>query len=203
MPKKDTISNTIVPAPVRYPIFNIRGENVILDKEIAGLYGVTTGALNQAVKRNLDRFPIDFMFQLTKEEWESLKSQFVIAKTGRGGSRSLPYAFTEHGVLMLASVLHSGIAAQASINISRTFAEMRRYIVSTAHLTSEIAELRAKIELLECRSEENLGAVNDLSEDMRQEIENLYNAIGALSLKVSEPTATPRPKIGFKRQDED
>lgn len=176
---------------------------LILDKDIAGLYGVTTGALNQAVKRNLDRFPIDFMFQLTKEELESLKSQFVIAKTGRGGSRSLPYAFTEHGVLMLASVLHSSIAAQASINISRTFAEMRRYIVSTAHLTSEIAELRAKIELLECRSEENLGAVNDLSEDMRQEIENLYNAIGALSLKTSEPTATPRPKIGFKRQDED
>ena len=110
MPKKDTISNTIVPAPVRYPIFNIRGENVILDKEIAGLYGVTTGALNQAVKRNLDRFPIDFMFQLTKEEWESLKSQFVIAKTGRGGSRSLPYAFTEHGVLMLASAAELGLS---------------------------------------------------------------------------------------------
>ena len=200
---KGTIDDSIVPVPVRYPIYNIRGENVILDKDIAGLYGVTTGALNQAVKRNLDRFPIDFMFQLTKDEWESLKSQIVIAKTGRGGSRSLPYAFTEHGVLMLASVLHSSIAAQASINISRTFAEMRRYIVSTTHLTSEIAELRAKIELLECRSEENLGAVNDLSEDMRQEIENLYNAIGALSLNVSEPKATNRRKIGFKRQDED
>ena len=80
---------------------------------------------------------------------------------------------------------------------------MRRYIVSTAQLTSEIAELRAKIELLECRSEENLGAVNDLSEDMRQEIENLYNAIGALSIQSSETQATPKPRIGFKRQDED
>ena len=203
MSKKDTINSIVVPAPTRYPIFNVRGENVILDKDIAGLYGVTTGALNQAVKRNIDRFPSDFMFQLTKEEWSSLKSQFVIANVGRGGSRTLPYAFTEHGVLMLASVLHSGIAAQASINISRTFAEMRRYIVSTAQLTSEIAELRAKIELLECRSEENLGAVNDLSEDMRQEIENLYNAIGALSIHSSETQATPKPRIGFKRQDED
>ena len=82
----------IEPAPVRYPIFNIRGENVILDKDIAGLYDVTTGALNQAVKRNLDRFPSDFMFQLTKEEWMSLKSQFVIAKTGRGGSRLYPHS---------------------------------------------------------------------------------------------------------------
>ena len=199
MAKKNSIGSIIVSAPVRYPIFSIRGENVILDKDIAGLYGVTTGALNQAVKRNLDRFPSDFMFQLTDEEWLSLKSQFVIAKAGRGGSRTLPYAFTEHGVLMLASVLHSNIAAQASINIARTFAEMRRYIVSTAQLTSEIAELRAKIELLEFRSEENLEAVNDLSEDMRQEIENLYNAIGALSIQTSEPPATPRPKIGFKR----
>ena len=92
MPMKDKNDNTVVPASLRYPIFNIRGENVILDKDIAGLYGVATGALNQAVKRNHDRFPIDFMFQLTQEEWESLKSQFVIAKTGRGGSRSLPYA---------------------------------------------------------------------------------------------------------------
>ena len=203
MPNKETFGNTIVPAARSFPIFNIRGENVILDKDIAGLYGVTTGALNQAVKRNLERFPIDFMFQLTKDELDSLKSQFVIAKTGRGGSRSLPYVFTEHGVLMLASVLHSNIAAQASINISRAFAEMRRYIVSTKHLTSEIAELRAKIKLLECRSEENLGAINDLSEDMRQDIENLYNAIGALSIQVSESPAMPKNKIGFKRQDED
>ena len=86
-------------------ILRLRGEYVILDKDIALLYGVTTGPLNQAVKRNSNRFPSDFMFQLTAEEFDSLKSQIVIAKPGRGGSRSLPYAFTEHGVLMLASVL--------------------------------------------------------------------------------------------------
>ena len=103
---------------VRHLIYCVRGENVILDRDIAGLYGVSTGALNQAVKRNQSRFPSDFMFQLSEKEWEVLKSQIVIAKTGRGGTRSLPYAFTEHGVLMLASVLRSNVAAQVSINIS-------------------------------------------------------------------------------------
>ena len=93
---------------VRHLIYTLRGENVILDKDIAVLYGVTTGALNQAVKRNPKRFPSDFMFQLTEEEWESLKSQIVIAKTGRGGSRTLPYAFTEHGATGDFVLLHRG-----------------------------------------------------------------------------------------------
>ena len=97
---------TIAVSPL---IYFVRGENVILDKDIAILYGVTTGALNQAVKRNISRFPQDFMFQLSEKEWESLKSQSVIAKDGRGGSRTLPYAFTEHGVLMLASVLRTNV----------------------------------------------------------------------------------------------
>lgn len=186
---------------VRHLIYTIRGENVILDKDIAVLYGVTTGALNQAVKRNAKRFPPDFMFQLTEEEWSSLKSQIVIAKTGRGGSRTLPYAFTEHGVLMLASVLKTDIAAQASINIARTFSEMRRYVATTSNLTAGIAELRAKVELLDNRCEENLRAVNDLSEDIRQEIANLYLAIGALSINPQIPEK--RNKIGFKRSDEE
>lgn len=190
--------NEVAIIQVRHIIYNVRGENVILDKDIASLYGVTTGALNQAVKRNSNRFPEDFMFQLTEQEWESLKSQIVIAKGGRGGSRSLPYAFTEHGVLMLASVLRSDIAAQVSINISRTFAEMRRYIVSTAHLTSEIAEIRTKIELLESRCEDSLAAVNDLSEDLQKEIENLYNAIGALSVQSTLLSKGKRNKIGFR-----
>ena len=185
---------------VRHLIYTLRGENVILDKDIAVLYGVTTGALNQAVKRNPKRFPSDFMFQVTEEEWESLKSQIVIAKTGRGGSRTLPYAFTEHGVLMLASVLKTDIAAQVSINIARTLSEMRRYIATTTSNSAEIAELRAKVELLDNRCEENLRAVNDLSEDIRKEIDDLYLAIGALSIRSQIPEK--RNKIGFKRSDE-
>ena len=192
---------TSISTAVRHLIYNIRGEYVILDRDIAGLYGVTTSALNQAVKRNLNRFPPDFMFQLTEEESKSLKSQIVIAKNGRGGARSLPFAFTEHGVLMLASVLRSNVAAQASINISRTFSEMRRFLISTAQLTTEISALRAKIELLESRSEDNLEAVNDLAEDMRHEIDNLYDAIGALSILSQK--SPERNRIGFKRKDEE
>lgn len=183
--------------PIKQLIVSLRGENVILDKDIATLYGVSTGALNQAVKRNLVRFPSDFMFQLTEEEWATLKSQIVIAKKGRGGSRTLPFAFTEYGVLMLASVLLSDIAAQASINIARIFAEMRRYLVHTTKLSSDISELRTRIKLLEYQDEENLEAVNDLSEDMPQELNNLYNAIAALSAQIQSPSQSPRRKIGF------
>lgn len=187
---------------VRHLIYNIRGENVILDRDIAVLYGVTTGALNQAVKRNKNRFPLDFMFQLSDMEWDSLKSHFVISKTGRGGSRALPYAFTEHGVLMLASVLKSNVAAQVSINIARTFSEMRRYLSTTTQVSVELSELRAKIKLLESNCENNLEAINDLSEDIRKEIDTLYDAIGELSLK-SSCSEQNRVKIGFKRSDDD
>jgi hypothetical protein len=186
---------------VRHLIYNIRGESVILDRDIAALYGVTTGALNQAVRRNQYRFPSDFMFQLTEQEWFSLKSQFVIAKTGRGGTRSLPFAFTEHGVIMLASVLRSNVAAQVSINIARTFAEMRRYVDSTTRLSTELSELRAKIELLENYCDDNMEAVNDLSEDMRKELDTIYDALGALSIKPL-PDEPKRTKIGFKRSTE-
>ena len=188
---------------VSHLIYFVRGENVILDKDIAILYGVTTGALNQAVKRNKNRFPQDFMFQLSEKEWESLKSQSVIAKDGRGGSRTLPYAFTEHGVLMLASVLRTNIAVQASINIARTFSGMRRYMASTSELVAGVSDLRAKVELLEIRCEENLCSVNDLSEDIRQEIDNLYIAIGELSNRSSVFIPEKRNRIGYKRSDED
>ena len=187
---------------VRHLIYCVRGENVILDRDIAGLYGVSTGALNQAVKRNQSRFPSDFMFQLSEKEWEVLKSQIVIAKTGRGGTRSLPYAFTEHGVLMLASVLRSNVAAQVSINISRTFAEMRRFIDSTTKISTELSELRTKIALLEDYCDDNMEAINDLSEDMRKEIDTIYEVLGALSMQPIQ-IEPKRIKIGFKRSYED
>src|SRR4051812_2442777 len=117
MAKKKT-SLKIVDDTIVSKIFFIRGEKVMLDKDLAELYDVETGALNQAVKRNLDRFPKEFMFQLTKTEFESLISQIVISnptsKDRRGGTRKLPYAFTEHGVLMLANVLKSQRAIEVS-----------------------------------------------------------------------------------------
>jgi hypothetical protein len=104
-------------------VFLVRGEKVLLDADLAMLYGVATKVLNQAVKRNLDRFPADFMFQLTAEEWESMRSQFVTASRRNVGA--LPYAFTEQGVAMLSSVLRSQRAVEVNIPIMRTFVQLR------------------------------------------------------------------------------
>lgn len=107
----------------------------------------------------------------------------------------MPFAFTEHGVIMLASLLRSDIAAQMSIRITRAFVAMRNYVMSTQQLSAELEALKAKLELLERNDEENLLAINDLSEDVRKEIDSIYQALAALSVRPPDP---PRPKIGFK-----
>ena len=148
--------------------------------------------------RNLDRFPEDFMFELTETEYNSLiislRSQIVTSNT-KGGRRYMPFAFTEHGVIMLASLLRSDIAVQMSIRITRAFVAMRNYVMSTQQLSAELEALKAKLELLERNDEENLLAINDLSEDVRKEIDSIYQALAALSVRPPDP---PRPKIGFK-----
>ena len=182
---------------IQHKIFEIRGRWVILDRDLAELYGVTTSALNQTVKRNIKRFPPDFMFQLTDEETENWKSQIVITKSITMGLRRNPNAFTEQGVAMLSGLLNSDIAINANITIMRAFVAMRNYITTSTQITAELAEIRAKLQLLERNDEDNLEAINDLSEDMRSEIDNLYQAIAELSLKSVE-TEKPRAKIGFK-----
>ena len=122
-------------------IFELRGQRIMLDADLAVLYGVVTGDLIQAVKRNQDRFPEDFMFQLSSEEWASLKSQTVISKRGRGGRRFAPYAFTEHGALMLSSVLNSPRAKEISILIVRAFVWMRQTVPAYKELAAKVAEL--------------------------------------------------------------
>ena len=182
-------------------IYEIRGVRVMLDFDLAELYQVETRVLKQAVRRNLERFPEDFMFEMTEQEYNyliiSLRSQFVTSNE-RGGRRHMPFAFTEHGVIMLASLLRSEIAVQMSVQITRAFVAMRNYIMSTRQIEVELAELRAKLELLERNDEDDLAAVNDLSEDMREEISYIYQAIAALSVKEHQPAADqPRQKIGF------
>jgi len=128
-------------------ILSIRGEKVMLDSDLAELYGVETKVLNQAVKRNLTRFPSDFCFQLSAEETgeaDRLRSQFVTSKTGRGGRRYLPYAFTEHGALMLANVLNSERAAQTSVMVVRAFVKLRQLLSSNADLSRKLAALENK-----------------------------------------------------------
>ena len=136
----------------------LRGQRIMLDFDLAALYGVTTGHLNRAVKRNRDRFPSDFMFQLTAKESEilkcqfgisnpssALKSQIVIPKHGRGGRRSRPYAFTEQGVAMLSSVLKSSRAVKVNIAIMRAFVKLREALETNRELAAKFAKLEAKV----------------------------------------------------------
>ena len=131
-------------SPIESRILLLRGEKVMLDDDLAVLYGVETKALNQAVRRNIERFPEDFMFQLTAEEAETLRSQTVTSKPGRGGRRYRPYAFTEHGVAMLSAVLRTPMAIQVSIEIVRTFVRLRRMIAANADLARKLATLEKK-----------------------------------------------------------
>lgn len=184
------------PQPIQSKIYEIRGQRVMLDRDLAELYQVTTSALNQAVKRNSKRFPFDFMFQLTNQEFANLKSQFVTSSWG--GIRKMPYAFTEQGVAMLSGLLNSDIAINANIAIMRAFVAMRNYITTTTQITAELAEIRVKLALLERADADNAEAVSDLSEDMRQELDNIYQAIGALSVKLPQAKKPGNP-IGFHK----
>ena len=136
-----TKAQSIIPVErIASRIYLIRGEKVMLDSHLAELYGVPTSALNQQVKRNMDRFPEDFAFRLTPEEFESLMSQIVISNAGRGGSRKLPLVFTEQGVAMLSSVLRSKRAVQVNINIVRTFIRLREILATHQDLARKVKE---------------------------------------------------------------
>jgi hypothetical protein len=135
----------LVPAErIEHAILVLRGQKVMLDSELAALYEVPVKALNQAVKRNLDRFPEDFMFRLNQEEATSLRSQSVTSKAGRGGRRTEPYAFTEQGVAMLSSVLHSPRAVHVNIEIMRAFVRLRQMLQQNTELARKLAALERK-----------------------------------------------------------
>ena len=177
---------------IQNKIFTLRGKQVMLDKDLAELYGVTTGNLNKAVKRNLNRFPEDFMFRLTKEEYESLIFQIGISK-GRGGNRFLPYAFTEQGVAMLSSVLNSETAIQINIGIIRAFVEVRKMLAEPS--TDKFSVLENRIKKLEDYMEEILSDQNDINEETSLQIDAIYKALENLQEEAKKKTE--RPKIGF------
>ena len=190
-------------------IYEIRGQKVMLDFDLARLYGIETRELKQAVRRNIKRFPADFLIELDIEEYNAMiacsRSQIVtLDKKGRGSNvKYKPFAFTELGVAMLSSVLKSETAIQANIGIMRAFSLVRQYLLTASTVSAELNELRAKVDLLALQREEDLSAVNDLSEDVRQDIDNLYLAIGELSSRMEEKKKEPRRKIGFKQDMED
>lgn len=186
--------------PIQSKIHEIRGQRVMLDFDLAELYNIETRVLKQAVRRNLERFPHDFMFEVTESEYNGLKNSLtsqIVTSNERGGRRYMPLAFTEQGVAMLSSVLRSETAIRVNIAIMRAFVAMRNYITTTTAITAELAEIRAKLKLLERNDEEQAEAVNDLSEDMRKELDLIYEAIAALSVKAPQ-AQPPRRPIGYR-----
>ena len=160
-----TIAEPIAADAIRSRILTIRGVQVILDRDLAELYGVTTGALNQAVKRNKNRFPERFMFQLTKEESENLKSQSVISSWG--GSRSYPYAFTEQGIAMLSSVLRSETAILVSIRIMDVFVAMRKALASFSPMLMRLDIVERRQIIDQARNEERFKLILDAMQDKK------------------------------------
>ena len=182
---------------IQSKIHEIRGQQVMLDFDLAALYQVETKVLKQAVRRNIERFEGDeFMFELTEKEYADLRSQ--IATSSWGGIRYQPFAFTELGVAMLSSVLRSGSAIQVNIAIMRAFVAMRNYLTQASQHSAELAEMRSRLQLIEHEVRENLKAMNDMSEDIGKDIDAIYEAIGALSVKLPQIRQEPQ-KIGFKK----
>jgi chaperonin cofactor prefoldin len=150
--------------PVESKIRVLRRQKVILDSDLAELYGVTVKRLNQQITRNLERFPADFMFQLTPEEQESLRLQIATSNPGRGGRRYLPYAFTEHGAIMAATVLNSERAVEMSVFVVRAFVRLREMLASNQQLAGKIDELERRLDTHDASIQELIEAIRELME---------------------------------------
>ncbi len=174
-------------------IYEIRGQKVMLDFDLAEMYQVETKNLNKAVKRNKERFPEDFMFQLTSEEMANLR--FQIGTSSWGGTRYLPFAFTEQGVAMLSGILRSPQAVEVNINIMRAFVHMRQYLLS--HVSrQELDELKQRIEYLE----EDISSDRENNENQFEELFTAFTKVSAIIQ--SKTTPLSRVKIqGFKNKD--
>ena len=185
---------------IQSKIYEIRGQRVMLDFDLAELYQVETRVLNQAVKRNIDRFPEDFMFQVTAEEGVVISSQFVMTSRNKRPKSALPLAFTEHGVVMLSSVLRSDIAVQTSVLITRAFVAMRQIIANSPVIMS--AQLQKEMKELKEYIEDVFADPNDINEDTRMQIELINQVLAELQVhkKLSEKTRRP---IGFILPKED
>lgn len=140
-------------------ILVLRGQRVILDSDLAAIYGVTTGRLNEAIKRNADRFPEDFMFRLSAAEHAALISQFATSKPGRGGRRKLPWAFTEHGAIQAANVLNSPRAVAMGVYVVRAFVKLRELLISNRELARRFDELEARLEKRLTAHDEAIAAI--------------------------------------------
>jgi hypothetical protein len=173
-------------------IVALRGQRVILDTDLAALYDVPTKRFNEAVKRNLAKFPADFMFALNTEEWAALRSQFATLNTGRGQHRKyLPYAFTEHGALMAASILNSPRAVQVSVYVVRAFVRLRELAITHGDLAKRLDELEQRTEALAMQHE-------TFSRNTRAQLKQVFDALRELMT----PSDPPKRPIGFVTPEE-
>jgi len=155
-------SNQALAVPVESRILLLRNQKVILDNDLAELYGVPVRRLNEQVKRNRERFPADFMFQLNLEEREFLRSQIATSKPGRGGRRYAPYAFTEHGAIMAATVLNSERAVEMSVFVVRAFVRLREVLSTNQQLASKLDELEQRLDIHDASIQDLLEAIREL-----------------------------------------
>ena len=185
-------------AIIENKIYEIRGQKVMLDFDLAEMYGVETKRLKEQVRRNIERFPVEFMFELTKEEVQFSRSQFATLKTGQGHNiKYLPFAFTEYGIVMLSSVLKSKTAVEVNINIIRAFVRMRQYLLSSVP-PKELEELKQRIEYLE-------EDITSDRESYKKQFDDLFNAFAKISAIIqSKQTPLDREKIeGFKTNNKE
>lgn len=178
--------------PIAARILVIRGQKVLLDEDLAVLYGVETRRLNEQVRRNAERFPADFMFQLDDAEYAALISQIATSKPGRGGRRKLPLAFTEHGAIMAATVLNSPRAVEVSVYVVRAFVRLREALASTRELAVKLDALEQKTERLSLQQESFAG-------NTRAQLKQVFEALRQM---MAPPPDPPRRPIGFVHPQE-
>ena len=177
-------------------ITDLRGRKVILDYQLATLYGVETKNLKRAVKANMNRFPPDFMFELTADEFHALRCR-NFTSNGRGGTRYMPFAFTQEGVAMLSGLLRSETAVQANIYIMRAFVKMRSTLSAIENLSTDVEHLKDKISLLNHYLEDTLREQNDINEDTMMQLQLINESIAQMQAENTEKQ-TKRKRIGFK-----
>ncbi len=180
--------------PIKRKIYEIRGRRVMLDSDLAELYMVETKNLKRAVRANIDRFPDDFMFELTKDEFDSLRCNFFTSNT-RGGNRYLPFAFTREGIAMLSGLLRSPIAIQANINIMRAFFQMQEALLIVSNTQLQLEQIRSEIKQLRTDMNDTLADQNEINELTRAQLDAISDALAELQNQDKSPLSLP--EIGY------
>ena len=182
--------------PIKRKIYEIRGRRVMLDSDLAALYKVETKNLKRAVRSNIERFPSDFMFELTKEEYDSLRCKNFTLKTGRGQhSKYLPFAFTREGIAMLSGLLRSEVAVQANINIMRAFFQMQEALLIVSNTQLQLEQIRSEIKQLRTDMNDTLADQNEINELTRAQLDAISDALTELQNQGKK--SLPLPEIGY------